>query len=117
MLFRVDLDSGVGLADQLAAQVRRALAERRLSAGDRLPPAREVATGLGINMHTVLRAYASLRDEGLIDLRRGRGARVRPDADPGTAALHLQIRALVRDARRLGIGADQLVALVRAAHA
>lgn len=113
MLFTVSLESEIGLADQIAGQVRRAIVEGRLSPGDRLPPAREVAAGLEINMHTVLRAYASVRDEGLIDVRRGRGARVRSDANPGRAALHQDIRALVASARRLGIGADQLAALVR----
>lgn len=113
--FRVDIASDIGLADQIAGQVRRALGEGRLSAGDRLPPAREVAAGLDINMHTVLRAYGVLRDEGVIDLRRGRGAHVRPDAEPGAVALRHQIHTLVREAQRLGINADQLVALVREA--
>src|SRR5699024_3484274 len=113
MLFTVSLESEIGLADQIAGQVRRAIVEGRLTPGDRLPPAREVAAGLEINMHTVLRAYATVRDEGLIDVRRGRGARVRPDADPGLAALQQEIRSVVANARRLGISADQLAALVR----
>lgn len=67
-------------------------------------------------MHTVLRAYAALRQEGLIDLRRGRGARIRADADPGNTALQEEIAALVSHARRLGISADYLATLVREAH-
>ncbi len=113
MWFRVDPASGVGLADQIAGQVRAALAEGRVGPGDRLPPAREVATGLKVNMHTVLRAYAALRDDGILEMRRGRGARIRPDADPNSVALHLQVRALLDLARRYGLTSEQLITEIR----
>jgi DNA-binding transcriptional regulator YhcF (GntR family) len=120
MLFRVDPQSPVGLADQLAGEVRGAIAAGRLAAGDRLPPAREVAAGLGINMHTVLRAYARLRDEGLVELRRGRGAQVRADVGPRRATrdlarLRQQIGELRATARHLGLTQEQLVAEIRRA--
>ena len=54
--------------------MRREMAAGRLLRGERLPSAKEAASLLDINLHTVLRAYQTLRDEGLIDLRRGRGA-------------------------------------------
>ncbi|HET7387132.1 MAG TPA: GntR family transcriptional regulator [Nocardioidaceae bacterium] len=113
MWFRVDPTSAVGLADQIAARVRAALLESRLTPGDRLPPAREVARGLDINMHTVLRGYAILRDEGLIELRRGRGARVRTDVDVDLTDLRQQIRALVGAAQRLGISREGLITEMR----
>src|SRR5690606_25776942 len=74
VLIRVDPGSGVAIYDQIAASVRAQLARGALSPGDRLPAARELAEALDVNIHTVLRAYQDLRDEGLIDLRRGRGA-------------------------------------------
>lgn len=116
MLFTVDPTSAVGLADQVASQVRGALAEGRVVAGDRLPPAREVAAGLGINMHTVLRAYAALRDEGLVDLRRGRGAVVRADPDAlalRRTALTARLRELVAEAAELGLDRDRLIEQIR----
>ena len=113
MLFRIDPESVVGLADQLAGQVRGAVVAGVLPPGERLPPAREVAAGLGINMHTVLRAYSQLRDEGLIELRRGRGAQVRADLHVGAAVLDQQIRELLDAARRLGLGAEELVGEIR----
>jgi len=115
MLFRVDPSSAIGLAEQIAATVRGAVAGGDLAPGDRLPPAREVAAGLDINVHTVLRGYAMLRDEGVIELRRRRGAQVRADLDPSTLALHQQIRDLAGAAARLGWSVDDLVAAVRRA--
>lgn len=113
MLFRVDLDSPVGLSDQIASQVRGAIADGRLLAGDKLPAARELAAGLDVNMHTVLRGYSALRDEGLIELRRGRGAQVRADADPGLTALQQQIRGLVEAAGRLGLSRTELISEIQ----
>lgn len=115
MLFRVDPDGTRGLADQISAQVRGALVSGELSAGDRLPPARQVAAGLGVNMHTVLRAYAALRDDGLIDLRRGRGAVVRDEIDPAVLAIDRDVMVLARRALRLGWSAERTAQAVRAA--
>jgi DNA-binding transcriptional regulator YhcF (GntR family) len=108
MLFGVELDSPVGLADQIASQVRGAVVSGHLQPGDKLPPARELAAGLDVNMHTVLRAYSVLRDEGLIELRRGRGAQVRSDLNPDLVDLDHRVRALVDTANRLGISKAQL---------
>jgi DNA-binding transcriptional regulator YhcF (GntR family) len=113
MLFRVDPSSALGLADQLAAQVRGALATGALTAGEQLPAARQVAAGLDINMHTVLRAYQALRDEGLIDLRRGRGAVVRADVDADAVAMHEAIGVLAARMVRGGWSEDRAADALR----
>ena len=112
MLIRVDPSSDVPLFAQVAASVRADAATGRLKPGDRLPSAREVAAALGVNLHTVLRAYQSLRDEGLIDLRRGRGAVVSA-TDPGSdARLRTLAAELVAEARRVGATTTDLTRLI-----
>ena len=112
MLLRIDPTAGVPLHEQLAAALRRAIAGGEAKPGERLPAARELARDLDVNMHTVLRAYATLRDEGLLELRRGRGAVVRRDGAPDRAALERLAAELAAEARRQGVAAEELHALV-----
>ena len=74
--------------------------------------AREVAASLGVNLHTVLRAYQLLRDEGLVDMRRGRGAVVTAAAGDLTTLMG-DIVKLGERAARLGMTPDALASLVR----
>jgi GntR family transcriptional regulator len=112
MLLRIDPAIGVPLFEQLAASVRSDASRGAIHAGDRLPSARDVADSLDVNVHTVLRAYQALRDEGLVDLRRGRGAvvteRVAHYGELGEA-----IPRLVATARELGLGVSTLTAMIR----
>lgn len=112
MLIRIDPTSDEPLFAQVAASVRADAASGRVAPGDRLPSARGVADALGVNLHTVLRAYQELRDEGLVDMRRGRGAVITEAALP-LAGLHADILALVQRARALGLAPDTLASLVK----
>ena len=111
MLIRVDPGSSVPLFEQVAASVRTALTTGDAVVGERLPSARELAASLDMNVHTVLHAYQLLRDEGLVELRRGRGAIITGGAG-GVAELTAHVEALVIEARRLGVGAATLSALI-----
>jgi GntR family transcriptional regulator len=113
MLIRVDAGSSVPLYEQVAGQVRRQIADGLLGPGQRLPAAAELAAAVGINLHTVLRGYAQLRDEGLIELRPRRGAVVRPSA-PARAGLVEQVRQLVTAARDQGMSRAEILELVGA---
>ena len=73
---KVDRDDPALLHEQVAAQIRRAIAAGEARPGDRLPPARHLAAVINVNTNTVLRAVRLLRDEGLLELRQGRGIRV-----------------------------------------
>lgn len=112
MLIRIDPASDEPLFAQVAASVRADAAAGRLRPGDRLPSAREVAEALGVNLHTVLRAYQDLRDEGLVDMRRGRGA-VLTDAALPLAQLRDDIAALADRARALGLSPETLASLLK----
>jgi DNA-binding transcriptional regulator YhcF (GntR family) len=113
MRLSIDPSSAEPLFDQIANGLRYALATGVLEPGDRLPPAKELADDINVNLHTVLRAYALLRDEGLLEVRRGRGtvvvARYPGSGDPrlARAAAHLAM-----EARRVGLTETELTELV-----
>ena len=112
MLIRIDPSSAVPLYEQFAASVRGAIADGSVAAGERLPSARDLAASLDVNVHTVLRGYQQLRDEGLIELRRGRGAVVTADAS-ATSPLLDAVRGLVTEARRHGMSTADVLELVK----
>ena len=112
MLIRIDERSTVPIYAQVAAAVRRQVADGDLATGDRLPPARVLADALGVNLHTVLRGYQDLRDEGVIELRRGRGAVV-AGSGRHAAAVRDALGSFVDQVRSAGLTTDEAVALVR----
>ncbi len=114
MLFRITLAGDTPIFEQLAASVRNEAASGKLKPGDRLPSAREVAASLGVNLHTVLHAYQDLREEGLVEMRRGRGAVVTDGAEQ-LASLHAEILALAGSAHALGLSPDAIASLVKEA--
>ena len=108
---KVDRTEPVPLHDQVAAEIRRAIAEGETLPGERLPPARDLAAVLGVNTNTVFRALRLLRDEGLLEFRRGRGISVVGDA-PAKSAVVQRARELVRFARQNGYRRDELIHLI-----
>ena len=68
---KIDHADRTDLFEQVAGQIRRAIAEGEARPGERLPPAKDLAAVLGVNANTVLRALRLLRDEGLLEFRRG----------------------------------------------
>lgn len=76
VIVEIDQRSDVPIYEQLHRQLIAAIAGDELSPGDSLPSVRSLAVDLGINLHTVNKAYALLRDEGYIVMRRGAGATV-----------------------------------------
>ncbi len=110
MLLRLPPDDGP-LHERIASAVRLAVGRGEVSVGSRLPPTRELAEQLDVNVNTVLRAYRDLRDEGLIELRRGRGATVVGSVD--RAALTDLVDRLVAEAARLGMSTPNLVGLIK----
>ena len=107
---KIDRDSPTDLYEQVAGEIRRAIAEGEAKVGDRLPLAKDLAAVLGVNRNTVLRALRLLRDEGLLEFRRGRGVSVA--SVPARAAVVHRARELVDFARRNGYRVDELVQII-----
>src|SRR5881397_1640924 len=81
---KIDRRDPTLLHQQVAAEIRRAIADGEAGPGERLPPARDLAAVMGVNANTVLRALRQLRDEGLLEFRRGLGVRVVGGSTRGT---------------------------------
>ncbi len=108
---KVDRSDPLDLHEQVAAEIRRAIAEGEAKPGERLPPARDLAAVLEVNTNTVLRALRQLRDEGLLEFRRGRGVTVAASADRGEVIQ--RAKELVRLARKHGYRVEELLRIVQ----
>jgi GntR family transcriptional regulator len=110
---KVDRAEPTELHAQVAAEIRRAIADGEAKPGERLPPARDLAAVLGVNANTVLRALRALRDEGLLEFRRGRGVTVA--GTPQQSAVIEQAQELVRFARENGYRVEELIEIIKTA--
>jgi GntR family transcriptional regulator len=91
-VIRIDLNDARPLEDQIADGLRQAIAQGGVAGGEELPSVRQLAGDLGVHWNTVARAYRKLADDGLLTVRRGRGAVARNQ--PRTARIS---RANLRD--------------------
>ena len=108
---KVDVSERLALHEQVAAEIRRAIADGEAQPGERLPPVRDLAAVLGVNANTVFRAFRILREEGLLEFRRGRGVTV--SGTPERGAVLQKARELVVFARRLGYRPDEVAKIIR----
>jgi len=111
-MFSVNIDRSepVALHDQVAAEIRRAIAEGEAGPGERLPLVKDIAAVLGVNKNTVLRAMHILRDEGLLDFTRGRGITVA--GTPQKSAVLRQVREVVDFARGQGYRREDVIGMI-----
>lgn len=111
MLIVLDSTNSDALYKQIADQLRKGIGDGRVVDGEKLPTAKTLAASLNVNLHTVLRAYSLLRDEGLIQMRRGRGTTVIAPQKPPTAISALA-QKLVDEASQQGLSAEEIVNLI-----
>jgi GntR family transcriptional regulator len=107
---KVDRSDPTGLYQQVAGEIRRAIADGEAKPGERLPPAKDLAAVLDVNTNTVLRSLRLLRDEGLLEFRRGLGISVA--GTPERGAVVQRAKELVHFARRQGYRLDELVKII-----
>ncbi len=111
-MFSVNIDRSEPLAlhDQVAAEIRRAIADGEAAPGERLPLAKDIAAVLEVNKNTVLRAMHILRDEGLVEFTRGRGITV--SGSPQKGAVLSRVRDLVEFARHQGYRREEVIDMI-----
>ncbi len=109
-LVKVERSDPFARHDQVAAEIRRAVAEGEAGPDGRLPLAEDLAAVLGVNKHTVLRALRILRDEGLLDFQRGRGITV--VGTPERSIVIERVRNLVAYCRGQGYRPDEIIRII-----
>jgi len=111
MLISLDEKNSQPIYQQIAGQIREQVSREILKPGDELPSVRELSDSLDINLHTVRRAYLMLRDQGIINLRLGRRAKIAsgkpysPQTD-NKKTIQVRLKELITDALLAGITPD-----------
>lgn len=109
-LAAVDRNDPTLLHEQVAIELRQAIAQGEARPGDRIPQAKDLAAVLGVNTNTVLKALRVLRDQGLLEVGRGRAIRVA--GTPERSEVINKVKELLELGRRSGYGRSDLVALL-----
>lgn len=114
MIFSIDFNSDEALYMQLCNQIIMCIANEQIKEGDSLPSVRQLADSIGINMHTVNKAYTVLRQEGYIKLDRRHGAIISLNEDKLRAMQELsdEMRVIVAKAVCKNISPDEIHSMV-----
>ena len=114
MIIEIDFNSDEALYLQLRNQIILGIATSRFHEGDSLPSVRQLADSIGINMHTVNKAYTVLRQEGFVKVDRRKGAIIAVDADKLHAMeeLERELRVVLAKSSCKNITKDEVHALI-----
>jgi len=114
MIIKIDFNSDEAIYIQLRNQIVLGIATSKLQEGDSLPSVRQLAEEIGINMHTVNKAYTVLKQEGLIRLDRRRGAVIAIDMDKLQALddMRQQLQVVLAKGRCKNITKEEVYTLV-----
>ena len=114
MLIEIDFNSEEAIYVQLCNQIILGIATSKLQEGENLPSVRQLADTIGINMHTVNKAYTVLKQEGFIQLDRRKGAVIAVDVDKiqAVADMRQNLRVLLAKASCRDISREEVHQLV-----
>ena len=114
MLIKIDFNSEEAIYMQLRNQIILGIAMAELREGDSLPSVRQLAEEIGINMHTVNKAYALLRQEGFVTMDRRSGAVIALDANKMETLLNMkrQLRVVLAQGRCKNVTKEDVYELV-----
>lgn len=116
MIIELDMQSDVPIYTQLINQIIEGIASGRLQPGEALPSVRSMASDIGINLHTVNKAYTLLKQEGFILVHRQKGVVINPDGMPPITTeymeqQHRQLRSIIAEAICRGMTQEQLLSI------
>ena len=115
MYIEIEFSSDEAIYQQLCDQIILGIATSRLVDGEVLPSVRQMADEIGINMHTVNKAYTILRQEGFVKVDRRRGAFISVDErnrERAIAMVEKEMRVLLAEARCRGLSRSDILMLV-----
>jgi len=114
MMIEIDFNSGEALYLQLRNQIILGIATARIREGDELPSVRQLAGDIGINMHTVNKAYAVLKQEGFVNVDRRSGAVIAIDADRAETVRELrkELKVILAKVSCKNISREEVHALI-----
>ena len=109
MLIEIDFSSNEAIYIQLRNQIIMGIATSTIREGDSLPSVRQLADTIGVNMHTVNKAYAKLRELGYVSMAERSAPKVVETPPKQTRAwLSIQVEAFVAEMRRAGFSAEEV---------
>lgn len=116
MYINLDLESDEPIYTQLKYQIIAGIARRDLKPGEALPSVRSLAADIGINLHTVNKAYQQLKQEGFILIHRQKGVVINPDGMPQADAdyrerLKKSLHPLIAESVCRGVGEGEFLQL------
>lgn len=113
MILKIDFESEMPIYEQLRRQIIEGIAKGELNTGEELPSVRQLAEDIGINLHTVNKAYNVLKDEGYLVIDRRKGAMVKDILPEATKeyydSLEKELKFIVADAYCRGMGKDEFL--------
>jgi GntR family transcriptional regulator len=118
VFLQVDAHNGLAVYDQIVRQIKFAVADGALTAGEMVPSVRELARELAINPNTVARAYRQLQDDGVLEAVRGTGLAVADAArrhcqSERTKLIRARLRAVLEEAANSGLDQQEVEQLFR----
>lgn len=117
MIIQLDMQSDIPIYTQLINQIIEGIASGKLQPGEDLPSVRSMASDIGVNLHTVNKAYTLLKQEGFIQVHRQKGVVIQPDGMPAVTPEYTQkqmsqLKPIIAEAICRGMGKEELLHIV-----
>lgn len=121
MVIQLDMQSDIPIYSQLINQIIEGIASGSLQPGEPLPSVRSLSSDIGINLHTVNKAYTLLKQDGFIQIHRQKGVVIQPEGMPGVTPeyelkQHSQLKPIIAEALCRGMTQEQLIDIVKQIH-